>query len=387
MNIHEHQAKELLKRYGVPVPRGGVVYASTEVRDITDGLGSRLVVKAQIHAGGRGKGGGVRLVNGTDEAERAAEQILGMTLTTPQTGPLGRVVRRVLVEEGVDIVRELYLGLAVERSLSRVVMMASAAGGVNIEEVAATNPEKIHQISIDPAYGLFAFQARQLACKLSLPPQIAEKVSAAMLASYRAFLALDAALLEINPLVVTKQGDVIALDAKINLDSNALFRHQDLQNLRDVGEEDDLEVEASKYKLSYIRLDGDIGCMVNGAGLAMATMDTIKLAGGEPANFLDVGGGATAEQIRNALKILLADANVKAVLINVFGGILRCDILAKGVVEACGELQTHLPIVIRMEGTNVEKGRGLLADSGLNFTTADTMLEAAKQAVSLATKK
>ena len=387
MNIHEHQAKELLKGYGVPVPRGAVAYTSAEVRKIADGLGSRLVVKAQIHAGGRGKGGGVRLVNGTAEADSAAEEILGMTLVTPQTGSLGRLVRRVLVEEGVDIGRELYLGFAVERSMSRVVMMASAAGGVNIEDVAAVTPEKIHQISINPGAGLFLFQARQVAYKLGLPPQVVEKVVAVMLASYRAFLGLDASLLEINPLVVTKQDSVIALDAKINLDSNALFRHEELRNLRDLGEEDDLEVEASKYKLSYIRLDGNIGCMVNGAGLAMATMDTIKLAGGEPANFLDVGGGATSEQIRNAFKILVLDANVKAVLINVFGGILRCDILAQGVIEACGESQTDLPIVIRMEGTNVEEGKALLLGSGLNFTTADTMLEAAEQAVALATKK
>ena len=384
MKIHEYQAKELLAAAGVPVPRGEPAFTAAEARAVAERLGGRVVVKAQIHAGGRGKGGGVKVVSDAAEAERVAEAMLGMTLVTPQTGPGGRRVGRLLVEEGLVIDRELYVGLVIDRALARPVLMASRAGGVDIEQVAADTPDLILREALDPVAGLLPFQARRLAFGLGLERPAAGLAGAAMLAAARAFRDLDASLLEINPLVVTTGGEVLALDAKVNLDDNALFRHPDLLELRDTGEEEGLEVEASKHSLSYVRLDGRIGCMVNGAGLAMATMDIIHLAGGEPANFLDVGGGANADQIRNAFRLLLADPNVTAVLINIFGGILRCDVLAEGVIAAVRELAVKLPVVIRMEGTNVETGKKMLRESGLNFTTADTMGEAADRAVALA---
>ena len=385
MNIHEYQAKQLLARYGVTVPRGKVAYTAAEAVDAANELGGPVwVVKAQIHAGGRGKGGGVKLVAGAAEAERAAEAMLGMTLVTAQTGPGGRRVGRLLIEEGLDIERELYVGLVIDRELARPVLMASRAGGMDIEQVAADTPESILRESLDPVAGLLPFQARRLAFGLGLERPAAGRAAAVMLAAARAFLDLDASLLEINPLVVTSGGEVLALDAKVNLDDNALFRHPELRELRDKAEEEALEVEASEHALSYIRLDGRIGCMVNGAGLAMATMDIIHLAGGEPANFLDVGGGANADQIRNAFRILMADPNVTAVLVNIFGGILRCDVLAEGVIAAVRQLKVTLPVVIRMEGTNVEAGKRKLRESGLHFTTADTMSEAAERVVALA---
>jgi succinyl-CoA synthetase beta subunit len=392
MKIHEYQAKAILARYGVPVPRSEVAFSAQETSEIARRLGSGLVVvKAQIHAGGRGKAGGVKVVKGPDEAERAAAGLLGRTLVTYQTGPAGQVVSRLLVEEGLAIERELYLSMVIDRASQRLVMMVSAEGGVDIEEVAAKTPEKIHRESIDPAVGLQPYQARKLAFALGLGKPVGEsqtsplqQATKMMMALYKAFVATDASLLEINPLIVTKRGDLLALDAKMNFDDNALYRHGDIRELRDLSEEEPLEVEASKYSLNYIRLDGNIGCMVNGAGLAMATMDIIKLAGGMPANFLDVGGGANAEQIRNAFKILMSDKNVKAVLINIFGGILRCDVLAAGVIAAVKELGVPVPIVIRMKGTNVEEGKRMLAESGLNFATADTMNEAADKVVALA---
>ena len=384
MKIHEHQAKELLAAAGVPVPRGAAAFTAAEARAVAERLGGRVVVKAQIHAGGRGKGGGVRLVSGAAEAERAAGALLGMTLVTAQTGPAGRRVGRLLIEEGLDVERELYVGLALDRALARPVLMASRAGGMDVEQVAAETPERIIREALDPVAGLQPFQARRLAFGLGLDPPLAGRVAAVMQAAARAFRDLDASLVEINPLVVTAGGEVAALDAKMNLDDSALFRHPELRELRDTAEEEPLEVEASEHALSYVRLDGRIGCMVNGAGLAMATMDIIHLAGGEPANFLDVGGGADAGQIRNAFRILMADPNVAAVLVNVFGGILRCDVLAEGVIAAVRELGVTLPVVIRMEGTNVEAGRKMLRESGLNFTTADTMGEAAERVVALA---
>jgi succinyl-CoA synthetase beta subunit len=383
MKIHEYQAKAILARYGVPVPHGEVAYSAQETGEVARRLGGGVVVvKAQIHAGGRGKAGGVKVVKGTDEAERTAAALLGTTLVTYQTGPSGQRVGRLLIEEGLAIDRELYLSLVIDRASQRVVMIVSAEGGVDIEEVAAKTPEKIHKEFIDPSVGLQPFQARKLAFALGLPD--AGKAAKMMLALYRAFIATDASLLEINPLITTRGGGLLALDAKMNFDDNALYRHQEIKDLRDLSEEDPLEVEASKFSLNYIRLDGTIGCMVNGAGLAMATMDIIKLAGGMPANFLDVGGGANAEQIRNAFKILMSDKNVKAVLINIFGGILRCDVLAQGVIAAVTELGVPVPIVIRMKGTNVEEGKRMLAESGLNFTTADTMNDAADKVVTLA---
>jgi succinyl-CoA synthetase beta subunit len=385
VKIHEYQAKSVLAGFGVPVPRGEVAFSADEVRAIARRLGgSVVVVKAQIHAGGRGKGGGVKLAKSPEEAEQIAKQILGMTLVTHQTGPEGRKVGRLLIEEGLQIERELYLSIVIDRATTCPVVIASAAGGMDIEEVAASEPEKILRETIDPGTGVIPFQARKLAFGMGLGAKPAQKLVTVLQSIYKAFIETDASMIEINPLILTKDGDLLALDAKVTLDDSALYRHADLRDLRDASEEDPLEVEASKFSLNYIRLDGNIGCMVNGAGLAMATMDIIKLAGGEPANFLDVGGGANAEQIRNAFKILTSDQNVRAVLINIFGGILRCDVLAQGVIAAVEELGVPVPIVIRMEGTNVEEGKRLLKESGLNFTTADSMGEAAEHVVALA---
>ena len=385
MKIHEYQAKAILAQHGVPVPRGEVAFNAAEAGAIARRLGGAIVVvKAQIHAGGRGKGGGVKLAKSSEEAERLASQMIGMTLVTHQTGPEGRVVSRVLIEEGLKMTRELYLSIVLDRAAGKPVMMASADGGMDIEEVAARTPERIHKVHIEPGVGLVPFEARQLGFAIGLDAAQVNKAVKLMTALYDAFVATDASLVEINPLVVTAGGDLLALDAKMNFDDNALYRHPDIKDLRDLGEEDPLEIEASKFSLNYIHLDGNIGCMVNGAGLAMATMDIIKLAGGEPANFLDVGGGANAEQIRNAFKILMSDKNVKAVLINIFGGILRCDVLAQGVIAAVRELGVPVPIVIRMEGTNVVEGKRLLKESGMNFTTADSMDEAANNVVQLA---
>jgi succinyl-CoA synthetase beta subunit len=388
VKIHEYQAKSVLARFGVTVPRGEVAFTAQEGGEIARRLGGNIaVVKAQIHAGGRGKGGGVKIAKSPDEAEQLAKQILGMTLVTHQTGPEGRKVGRVLIEEGLQIERELYLSIVIDRASARPVIIASASGGMDIEEVAAKEPEKILREQIDPGTGVIPFQARKLAFGMGLGSGPANKLVKLLDSIYKAFIETDASMIEINPLILTKGGDLLALDAKVSFDDNALYRHPDLRDLRDLGEEDPLEVEASKSSLNYIRLDGNIGCMVNGAGLAMATMDIIKLAGGEPANFLDVGGGANAEQIKNAFRILMADSNVKAVLINIFGGILRCDVLAQGVIAAVQELGVRVPIVIRMEGTNVEEGKRLLRESGLNFTTADSMGEAADKVVSLARGK
>jgi len=385
VKIHEYQAKAILAKYGVAVPRGEVAVTPQEAVEIAKRLGGPVaVVKAQIHAGGRGKGGGVKVSKGLEAVEANAKAILGMQLVTHQTGPAGQKVLRVLVEEGLAIARELYLGILVDRSTKKVVVMASAEGGMDIEEVAAKTPERIHKAFVEPSVGLQSFQAQQLAFAVGLTGDSVKKATKLMLALYQAFMSSDASLLEINPLIVTESGDLLALDAKMTLDDNALYRHADFRDLRDLSEEDPLEVEASKFALNYIRLEGNIGCMVNGAGLAMATMDIIKLSGGQPANFLDVGGGANAEQIRNAFKILMSDTNVKAVLINIFGGILRCDVLAAGVIAAVKELGVPVPIVIRMKGTNVEEGKRMLAESGLNFTTADTMGDAATSVVRLA---
>ncbi len=384
MKIHEYQAKALLARYGVPVPRGEVAHTVVEAEAAAHKLGGTVVVKAQIHAGGRGKGGGVKVVKNFEEARAAAEKILGMTLITHQTGPEGRIVQRLLIEEGLPIERELYLGIVLDRATGKNTFMASADGGVEIEEVAAKTPERILKETIEPGIGLQPFQARKLAFGIGIPGTMANAAANAMMALARAAESLDASLAEINPFILTKDGKVFALDAKVTIDDNALFRHKDLLELRDLNEEDPLEVEASKFGLNYIKLDGTVACMVNGAGLAMATMDIIKYAGGSPANFLDVGGGANADQIRNAFRILLSDKAVKAVFINIFGGILRCDTLATGVVAAARELNVTHPIVVRMEGTNVELGRQILKDSGLNFTIAEGMLDGAKKVVRLA---
>jgi len=388
VKIHEYQAKSVLARFGVPVPRGEVAFTPAEAADIARRLGGTIsVVKAQIHAGGRGKGGGVKIAKSPEEAERLATQILGMTLVTHQTGPEGKKVGRVLIEEGLAIERELYLSILIDRASASPVIIGSAAGGMDIEEVAAKEPEKILREQINPGTGIVPFQARKLAFGMGLGSGPANKLVKLLDAIYKAFIETDASMIEINPLILTKSGDLLALDAKVTFDDNALYRHPDLRELRDTTEEDPLEVEASTFSLNYIRLDGNIGCMVNGAGLAMATMDIIKLAGGEPANFLDVGGGANAEQIKNAFRILMADKNVKAVLINIFGGILRCDVLAQGVIAAVTELGVPVPIVVRMEGTNVEEGKRMLKESGLSFTTADSMGEAADKVVALAKGK
>ena len=385
MKIHEYQAKEIFRRFGVPTPRGEMVTSPEEARKVAQKLATPVVVvKAQIHAGGRGKGGGVKLARSADEAALLASKILGMNLVTPQTGPGGRIVRRLLIEEGLDIKRELYLSILVDRAVEAPVVMASSAGGMEIEEVAKENPGAILRETVRPAVGLQPYIARKLAFGLGLAAEQAQAAVPFLQSLYRAFIETDSSLAEINPLVVTGDGRLIALDAKVTLDDNALYRHKDLLELRDLDEEDPLEVEASNYKLNYIKLDGTVGCMVNGAGLAMATMDIIKLAGGAPANFLDVGGGANADQIKSAFKILTSDKEVRGVFVNVFGGILRCDVLATGVVNAARELQMKLPVVVRMEGTNVEQGRQILRDSGLNFTIAEDMKDGAEKAVRLA---
>jgi succinyl-CoA synthetase beta subunit len=384
MKIHEYQAKALLARYGVPVPRGEVALTVDEAEAAAKQLGGSVVVKAQIHAGGRGKGGGVKVAQNAAEAREVADRILGMRLVTHQTGPEGRVVHRLLIEETLPIAHEYYLGIVLDRVRGRNIFMASADGGVEIEEVAAKTPERILKEEIEPGLGLSPFQARKLAFGIGITGAAGSLAAQAMMALARANDALDASLAEINPFILTKDGKVFALDAKITLDDNAMFRHKDLQELRDLNEEDALEVEASRFGLNYIKLDGNVACMVNGAGLAMATMDIIKYAGGNPANFLDVGGGANADQIRNAFRILLSDKAVKAVLINIFGGILRCDVLATGVVAAARELSVKAPVVVRMEGTNVELGRKILLDSGLNFTVAENMRDAAEKVVKAA---
>jgi succinyl-CoA synthetase beta subunit len=384
MKIHEYQAKGVLARVAVPVPLGEVAYTPEEAVAAAKKIGGSVVVKAQIHAGGRGKGGGIKVAKDAVEAGEIAKKMLGMKLVTHQTGPEGRIVQRVLIEQTLPIEREMYLGIVLDRLQGQPVFMASKAGGVDIEEVAAHTPGLILKETFEPEYGLAPFQARKLAYGMDVPAASAGAAAGAMMALARAYQAVDASLAEINPFILTTDGKVYALDAKINLDDNALHRHKDLVELRDQNEEDPLEVEASRYELNYIKLDGTVGCMVNGAGLAMATMDIIKYAGGSPANFLDVGGGANAEQIKNAFRILLTDRNVRAVLINIFGGILRCDTLATGVVAAARELNFQVPVVVRMEGTNVERGREILKESGLNFTVAEDMRDAAEKVVRLA---
>src|SRR5690349_22925560 len=384
MKIHESQAKAILAQYHVPVPRGEVAFTVEEAEAAAKSIGGSVVVKAQIHAGGRGKGGGVKVARDAAEATELARKILGMTLVTHQTGPEGRVVKRLLIEETLPIERELYLGIVLDRVQGKPVFMASSAGGMEIEEVAAKTPELILKEAFDPDTGIAPFQARKLAFGMGIPAPSINAAVVAMTALARAYVAVDASLAEINPFILTKDGKVYALDAKINLDDNALYRHKDLLELRDRNEEDPLEVEASTFGLNYIKLDGTVGCMVNGAGLAMATMDIIQYAGGKPANFLDVGGGASAEQVKNAFRILLSDANVKAVLINIFGGMLRCDTLATGVVAAARDLNIQVPIEVRLEGTNVELGRKILTESGFNFTVAEDMRDAAEKVVRLA---
>ena len=388
MKIHEYQAKAILKKFGVAVPCGEMATTREEAvaaaKALFDAGATGVVVKAQIHAGGRGKGGGVKIAKSVEEAGQLAEKMLGMTLITHQTGPEGRVVRRLLIEETLPIEKELYLGILVDRGEGKPVFMASAAGGMDIEQVAAENPQAILKEYIDPGMGLEMFQARKIAFQLGLKPSLINQAVPFLTNLYKVFLGTDGSLVEINPFITTTDGRLFALDAKINFDDNAMFRHADLKELRDITEEDPLEVEASKYNLNYIKLDGNVGCMVNGAGLAMATMDIIKYAGGMPANFLDVGGGANAEQVTHAFEILLSDKNVKAVLINIFGGILRVDTLATGVVEAANKTHIQLPIVLRLEGTNVEAGRQILKDSGLNFIVAETMKDAAEKVVAAA---
>ena len=385
MKIHEYQAKAILAKFGVPVPRGEAVFSKEEARTAAERLGTPVVVvKAQIHAGGRGKAGGVRIAKSPDEAASIAERMLGMKLVTAQTGPEGRIVRRLLVEAGLDIKRELYISLLVDRTAGAPVLMASAAGGMEIEEVAKERPEAIFREVIRPETGFQPFHARRLGFGLELPASLANAALPFLQSLYRAFIETDASLLEINPCVITGDGRLVALDAKVNFDDNALYRHPEFQELRDLDEETPLEVEASKFKLNYIKLDGTIACMVNGAGLAMATMDIIKLNGGNPANFLDVGGDASETRVKNAFRILLSDPNVKAVFVNVFGGILRCDMLASGIVNSAKELNIKVPVVVRMEGTNVEKGKEILRSSGLNFRVANGMKDGAEKVVALA---
>jgi succinyl-CoA synthetase beta subunit len=382
MKIHEYQAKKLMATYNIPVPKGGVAETAEEAKAVASQIGgNRFVVKAQVHAGGRGKGGGIKTADSTDRVGEIARTMVGSKLVTPQTGAEGKGVQKVLVEEGIDIAQEMYLGITVDRGRECPVLIASKEGGMEIEELAKTSPEKIIKEWVDPGVGLKPFQVSKIAFGLQLDASLRRPVSQLIANLYRLFLDKDCSLAEINPLVVTREGQAIALDAKLNFDDNGLYRHKEVADMRDVLEEEPLEVEASKYNLNYIKLDGNVGCMVNGAGLAMATMDMIKLAGGMPANFLDVGGGATAEMVKNGLKILVADPKVKAILINIFGGILRCDTLAKGVIEAASEIKLELPIVIRMEGTNVEIGRKMLNESGLKLIVAKTMKEAAQKVI------
>jgi len=385
MKIHEYQAKEILRNYGVKTPRGVACFTVDEAVAATSKLGGKVwVVKAQIHAGGRGKGGGVKVAKSVDEVRDWASKILGMQLKTHQTGPEGQKVRRLLIEEGADIRNELYVGIVIDRSTQRVCLMASSEGGMDIEEVAAHTPEKIHKVFVDPARGLIDAEADDLATKIGAPPASLAQARAVLHGLYRAFWEKDASLTEINPLILTGDGRVVALDAKMNFDSNALFRHPEIVALRDLDEEDPAEVEASKFDLSYIQLDGDIGCLVNGAGLAMATMDTIKLFGGDPANFLDVGGGATAEKVTEAFKIMLRNPRLAAILVNIFGGIMRCDVIAEGVITASRAVQLKVPLVVRMKGTNEDLGKKMLKDSGLPIISADTMAEAAQKVVAAA---
>ena len=381
MNIHEYQAKAVLSKYGVNVPKGKVADTPAQAEVIAEEFGTPVVIKAQIHAGGRGKGGGVKLAQNSAEARKYAHEIIGMNLVTHQTGPLGKKVKRVLVEQAGKIKKELYLGIIVDRVTSQVVVMASTEGGMDIETVAARTPEKILKEWVDPAVGLVPFQARKLAFGLGIPKELTGKAVKLMTGLYNAFVGTDCSLVEINPLVLTEDGDIVALDAKMNFESNGLYRHQDIQALRDFDEEDPTETEASNHDLSYIRLDGNIGCMVNGAGLAMATMDMIKSCGGSPANFLDVGGGAGVEQVTNAFRLILSDPKVKAILVNIFGGIMRCDIIAEGVVTAAKTLGLSVPLVVRLEGTNVEKGKEILAASKLNIIPAADMGDAARKVV------
>ena len=380
MKIHEYQAKELFKKYGVPVPEGGAAFEVDEAVAVAKKLATfPVVVKAQIHAGGRGKGGGVKLAQSADEVQSVAKEIIGMTLVTPQTGAQGRLVKKVLVEQGLNIEKELYLSIVPERASAQIIVMASEAGGMDIETVAAETPEKIIKVHINPLLGIQSYHCREVAFGLNLKPAVMKPFVAMLKNLYRLFVDYDCSLVEINPLVITADETVIALDAKMNFDDNALFRHPDIKEYRDIDEEDPLEVEASKFNLNYINLDGNVGNMVNGAGLAMATMDIIKQAGAEPANFLDVGGGASAEMVENGFRIILSDKNVKGILINIFGGILRCDVLANGVVEAAKKTGIKVPVVVRMEGTNVEEGRRILAESGLNLTTATDLKDAAQK--------
>ncbi|MBK9243936.1 MAG: ADP-forming succinate--CoA ligase subunit beta [Burkholderiales bacterium] len=385
MKIHEYQGKDILKRYGVAVPRGVACFSVDEAMGAADKLGGPVwVVKAQIHAGGRGKGGGVKLARSKDEVRTHASSILGMQLVTHQTGPQGQKVRRLLVEEGADISKELYVGMVVDRATQRVCLMASSEGGMDIEEVAAHTPEKIHKVFVDPSRGLTDAEADDVAAKIGVPAASVPQARVVLQGLYKAFRETDASLAEINPLILTGDGRVVALDAKMNFDSNALYRHPELVELRDLDEEDPAEVEASKFDLSYIQLDGNIGCLVNGAGLAMATMDTIKLFGGEPANFLDVGGGATTEKVTEAFKLMLRSPKLRAILVNIFGGIMRCDVIAEGVVAASKAVSLKVPLVVRMKGTNEALGKKILADSGLPIISADTMAEAAERVVAAA---